>query len=69
MGGETRESAMETIIIRKTDTCYTATFTDPAVSDLFGTDTLPTAYGASDDPDFVRQEIERLNPTCDVLMR
>jgi hypothetical protein len=60
---------METIIIRRADTCYTATFTDAAVRDLFGTDTLPTAYGVGDDPDFVRQEIERLNPTCDVLMR
>lgn len=60
---------METIIIRRADTCYTATFTDSAVRDLFGADTLPIAYGVGDDPDFVRQEIERLNPTCDVLMR
>lgn len=60
---------MDTIILRRTDTGYTATFTDPAIVELFGTDTLPTVYGAADDAEFVRGEIEQLNPTCDVLMR
>lgn len=60
---------METIIIRKAATCYTVTFTDPSVRELFGTDTLPTAYLPTADADYVRREIEQLHPECDVVMR
>lgn len=60
---------IETIIIRKTSDGYTATFTDPAVRELFETDTLPLPYTAAADVGFVRAEVERLNPTCDVLVR
>ncbi len=57
---------MQTIKIYKTDNCYIAVNSDPLVRELFGTDTLPTAFTAQADPADVISRIRSLNPDCRV---
>ena len=41
---------------------------EPEIQRLFGTDTLPAAYGPEANPQEVRTIIARLNPACDVVL-
>jgi len=60
---------METIRLYRLATGWVATFSDPTVKQLFGTDTLPTAFTAQASVDVVRTEIQRRNPGADVQVR
>ena len=55
-----------TIKLYKTEREFVAVFSDPQVSELFGTDTLPTAFTAAADPAEVLASIRGLNPDCRV---
>ena len=59
---------MHTITILRTQTGYLAKYSDPTVSRLLGTDTLPTAFGPSARPEDVRQTIASLNPRYRVVL-
>ena len=58
--------ARETIRLYRSGALWVARFSDPAIKRLFGTDTIPTAYGACCDAHFVWNEVERRNPDCAV---
>ena len=59
---------METITVFKGEgrKGYMAKHSDPEIKELFGTDTLPTAFTAGAKMDDVVAEIQRLNPNCKV---
>ena len=57
---------MKTIKLYRTPQGYMAQFSDPAVKRDCGTDTIPTAFTAHADPERVRAQIQRLNPTARV---
>jgi len=63
------ESAMNKIILRRSDNCWTAEYLGehrPEIVSLFGTAVLPTAFVARANLKVVRREIEKLNPECEV---
>jgi len=41
---------------------------DPQIVDLFGTDTIPTAFTDKASADLVWQEIQAKNPECNVIV-
>ncbi len=55
---------MNTIKISKKNGMYVATFSDPKVVKLFGSDTISTPYMASTPSDIVLAEIKQRNPDC-----
>ena len=57
-----------TITIRRTATGYTAQFSDPVVIELFGSDTLHTAYTPKAIPATVLSELSHRNPQYDVIL-
>jgi len=61
-------STQHTITLYRTAQCWMSRSTDPEVRELFGTDTLPTAFGAQVDAATVLTGIRRLNPDCDVTV-
>ena len=54
------------ITLFRTDQGWMAQDDDPEVRRLFGTDTIPTAFTATAEPEFVAREIARLNPDAEV---
>lgn len=59
---------MHTITIKFKNGQYTATFSDPKVIKLFGSDTIVTPYMASTPAHVVLDEIKRRNPDCNVIL-
>ena len=57
---------MNIIKLYRTTQGYMARFSDPATIRELGTDTIPTAFTAHADPERVRAQIQRLNPTARV---
>ena len=60
---------MQTIILWSDGRSWNATFSDPEVKRLFGTDTLPTSSTAQRPAGEVLEAIRHLNPGCDVQLR
>jgi hypothetical protein len=58
----------ETITLSLGAAGWLARSDDPRVLALFGTDTLPVAYGASTSAVVVLDEIRRLNPSAIVVL-
>ena len=58
-----------TITLTKGPDCWLAKFSDPQIKELFGTDTIPTAFLPSAHPDNVFNEIWKLNPECKVIIK
>lgn len=59
---------MATIKLRNENTGWCAQFVNDAnIVELFGTDTLPTAFTAAAPFELVRSEIQKLNPNHDVI--
>ncbi len=57
------------IILRRTPSCWTATFVNDAeVLRLFGTDTLPTAFTAKAPQGMVLEAVRAKNSDCDVMV-
>ena len=50
------------ILLSLTGNGWVATHSDPAIADLFGTDTIATAFTAGANADDVLTTIARLNP-------
>lgn len=59
---------METIKLYKLGESWMAQSNCPKVKELFGTDTIPTAFTARADGQYVLGEIKRLNPQSTVLL-
>lgn len=57
-------TAKHTITLFRSGDWWMCRNTDPQVFALFGTDTLPTAYGSRLLGSFVRSKIKELNPDC-----
>ena len=57
------------ITIWKTRAGWLAKFTDPQVRELFGTDTIPTAYTEHAGLDYVLPRITQQNPDCDIIVK
>lgn len=57
------------ITLIKHDKGWFARHSDPACMELFGTDTLPTAYTVLMPAETVLEEIARLNPDIEVTLR
>lgn len=55
---------METITLFRTAQGWMSKHSDPQVRELFGTDTIPTAFTEKADSLFLTTQ--RLNPWCDV---
>ena len=58
----------ETIKLYKLGDSWMAQSNDPKIKELFGTDTIPTAYTARADGRYVLGEIQRLNPKATVRL-
>lgn len=61
-----------TITLFKADGVWMAHYSGPGredITNLFGTDTLPTAFTEKAHPYKVFAEIERLNPTHEIVIR
>lgn len=48
---------------------WMAKFSEPEIVELFGTDTIETAFTAAASPSKVLAEITALNPDCAVMLR
>ena len=59
---------METIKLYKLGDSWMAQSSDPKIKELFGTDTIPTAFTARADGQYVLGEIKRLNPKATVKL-
>jgi len=59
---------METIKLFKKNEIWMARFSKPEIRELFGTDTLPTAFTSHISVNTVLTEIERLNPDAVVII-
>ena len=59
---------METIKLYKLGDSWMAQSDDPKLKELFGTDTIPTAFTARADGQYVLGEIKRLNPNATVKL-
>jgi hypothetical protein len=55
-----------TITLYRTSQGWMSRTTEPEVRELFGTDTLPTAFTAQAAPATVLARIQALNPDCHV---
>ncbi len=53
---------MEAIKLIKTSTGWNAVYSDPVISELFGTDCIPTPFTRDVPESMVRREIQRNNP-------
>jgi hypothetical protein len=61
---------MKRIILSRNEVLWSATFPDnPDMTELFGTDTVPTPYRAVVPSHVVLQNIRDLNPTADVQLK
>jgi len=63
---------MNKIRLTRLPTGWVATFSGPHachVESLFGTATIPTAFGASASLDMVRASIRDLNPGCTIVAK
>lgn len=58
-----------TITLYRAGGSWMARHSDPQVADLFGTDTIPTAYPADAQAGKVYSEIARRNPGVKVFVR
>lgn len=56
------------IILSQGPDSWLATFTDPAILEAFGTDTLPCAFTNRAPGERVLCEIQKLNPTATVSL-
>lgn len=45
-----------------------ATFSDPKIAEIMGSDTIPTAYTTRTSAEVVQKEIQKLNPGCNVIV-
>ena len=59
---------MNTITLKLKNDVWMATFTDAEVIELFGSDTLPTAYTGHTPADQVLALISALNPSAHVVV-
>jgi len=59
---------METIRLHRNAVLWSATFSDPEVVQLFGTDTIPTPYRAHMPAEFVCHQVQIRNPGCRVVV-
>lgn len=59
---------MHTITLTKSPQGWMARFSDPAIKDVMGTDTIPTAYTAKASAATVQLAIAKLNPGCVVAV-
>jgi hypothetical protein len=57
-----------TITLYRTAQGWMSKTTDPETRELFGTDTLPTAFPAAVNVQQVRARIQELNPECTVVV-
>ncbi len=60
---------MNTITISVKKGIYVATFSDPKVIQLFGSDTINTPYPASVAASQVLAELKQRNPDCEVSFK
>jgi len=60
---------VQTITLYREGGAWLARHSDPMVKDLFGTNTIPTAYTAEAEAGRVYQEIARRNPEAKVFVR
>jgi hypothetical protein len=58
----------QTITLYRTPDGWMARHSDPTVKELFGTDTLPTAFTAAASAETVIAEISRLNQGCRLIV-
>lgn len=56
----------ETIKIFNSPKGWMARFSDVSMIELFGTDTIPTAFTEQASPMMVLEAIKKLNPNCEV---
>ena len=56
------------IILSQGPDSWLATFTDPAILEAFGTDTVPCAFTNRAPPERVLSEIRKMNPTATVSL-
>ena len=59
---------MYTLTLRRSNGWWCVTDDDPRTRELFGTDTLPTAYTDVARPSEVLEAIQRLNPESTVVL-
>lgn len=57
-----------TIKIKRTANGYTAQYNDPIIAELFGSDTITTAYTPVANPKRVLSEIAGMNPQYNVIL-
>lgn len=60
---------IETITLFKASGAWMAQSNDPQILDLFGTDTIATAFIDRASADVVKREISRLNPNANVYVK
>jgi len=60
---------MESITLYREANTWMAEHSDPKVQELFGTDTIPTAYGATCGLSFVVRQLTLLNPDVEFRFR
>ena len=60
---------MESITLYREANTWMAEHSDPKVQELFGTDTIPTAYGATCGLGFVVRQLSLLNPGVEFRFR
>ena len=56
------------IILSQVPDSWLATFTDPAIQEALGTDTLPCPFTNRAPAELVLSEIQKLNPTATVSL-
>jgi hypothetical protein len=61
-------ASVETIVLYRTPQGWMSRTDNPQVAELFGTDTLPTAFTADAPADDVLAAIQKLNPDAYVLV-
>ena len=62
------DTMKETIKLYRLKGGWVARFSDPTITELFGTDTIPTPYLYAADSETVLAEITKLNPNCQVTL-
>lgn len=57
-----------TITLTQVSETWMATFSDPAIAKITGSDTIPTAYTIRTCAEVVQKAVQKLNPGCNVLV-
>ena len=57
-----------TITLSQVSGAWMATFSNPQIAEVMGTDTIPTAYTTKTCAEAVQKEIQKLNPDCLVIV-